>query len=812
MTANAPANSESGTPRPACVGDIEPLWSTLAEQWSQDVAAQLAERLDACFQSAQGEQVTRLGDLAAYLASFVETGKEPNTAQRIRLAELVSHLAAAASHPSPPAVAGTSAPAESTAASSNISSIQDAIAAVGRQRTARNTLCLLSVGDKLAPGLHAALAERGYELQHFGDAIGLREFLARTVPGAVIMTAPQLRALPALVARWRDAPAPPAVVVLSPDRDLTHRLLALRSGAAAFFPAPIDSYRIAARVDELLGRQDTPPYRVLLVEDDRELALQCGQWIAAEGMTARVAPSGAAAISALADFQPDAVLVNATLPDARGIDVVQMIRQQAEYATLPIVLAAEAGDATERFDAIAAGADEVLAKPLKARHVIGVIRSRVQRAQWLRAQAEASAARDPKTGLYPRSLVIERISARIGTQGSALLMVQFDDVDALRAQVGTTVLAGIDVEIGSRLRELLAHHDMPCGLRDFAWLVLLTRERREQLTQLAERIRFAVVERPLSVANASYAVTASIGLVALDEAPIEADAAVIAVERACTDAQTRGGNMAAWSTLEEAPQADPVLAIRAVLSRTLDPRNLRVEYRPLVPLRGSLHDQFDLQFFLGSAASAGARGSYALCASIADEMGVRSGLERARFEIAFKARADARSERHALRLLMPVTADWLLNTGEMDWLLAAMAERQLAAGGFTFELSGAELLDHRAVLDAPIARLREAGVRFGLNDYGRDFAAVHVLTKLPVDVLRLDAELIEATASANSTSPTLIALVRKAHQLGAAVIAPAMNTLEHAHIYTRLGIDYGVGNAFGPALTQPEFDFNRPLW
>lgn len=108
---------------------------------------------------------------------------------------------------------------------------------------------------------------------------------------------------------------------------------------------------------------------------------------------------------------------------------------------------------------------------------------------------------------------------------------------------------------------------------------------------------------------------------------------------------------------------------------------------------------------------------------------------------------------------------------------------------FTFELPGAELLDRREALSAPIARLRQAGVRFGLGDYGRDFAAVHVLTQLPIDVLRIDIELLDATASANSTSPTLIALVRKAHQLGAAVIAPGMNTLERALIYTRLGID-----------------------
>ncbi len=801
--ASPPINFEEGVR-----AEITKLWQSLGEEWTQSDAEKLAEIIDNCFENAQDAQITRLGDLAAYLATFVETGRAPNTAQRIRLDELVSKLSQA--DDSRATVGTTSTTAASAAVSGNVTPIQ--AAPTPRARTMRNAICLLGVGDRLAPGFEAALTERGYELHRFGDAIGLRDFLSTTMPGAVVMTAPQLRALPALMARWRDAPAPPSVVVLSADRDLTHRLLALRAGAAAFFSAPLDSYRIAARIDELLGRQDAPPYRVLIVEDDRELAIQCGQWVAAEGMTARIAAHGAAAIAALASFQPDLVLIDATLPDARGIDLVQVMRQQAEHATMPIVLAAAAGDASERFDAIAAGADEVLVKPLKARHVVGVIRSRVQRAQWLRAQAEAGAARDPKTGLYPRSLVLDRISGRIGTQGSALLMIQFDDIASLRESIGTSALAAVDIEIGFRLRELLANHDMACGLRDFSWLVLLTRDRREILTQLAERIRFAIVERPLMRANEPIAVSASIGLVALDEDPLDADTAVRAAERACTDGNARGGNIALWSAPDEAAQVDPVLAVRAVLSRPLDVRNLRVEYRPLIPLKGSLHDQFDFQFSLGSAANIGTRGSYGLCALVANELGARSAFERARFEIALSARTEARSAKHALRFHLPVTADWLLDQAEADWLFAAMSDRHLAGGGFTFEISGAELLDHREALGAPIARLRAAGVRFGLSDFGRDFAAVHVLTQLPVDVLRFDSELLEATASANSTNPTLIALVRKAHQLGAAVIAPDMNTLEHAHIYMRLGIDYGVGNAFGPALTQPEFDFNRPLW
>ena len=59
---------------------------------------------------------------------------------------------------------------------------------------------------------------------------------------------------------------------------------------------------------------------------------------------------------------------------------------------------------------------------------------------------------------------------------------------------------------------------------------------------------------------------------------------------------------------------------------------------------------------------------------------------------------------------------------------------------------------------------------------------------------------------------TLLALVRKAHQLGAQVIAPDVEAIERAHVLLRLGIDYGVGDGLSRAVAEPEFDFNRPIW
>lgn len=776
-------------------------WRALADDWQQPAAEQLVETIDACLEQAEGDLITRLGDLAAYFATFAETGKEPNTAQRIRLTELVDALAV---------------PLPETMPAAQTISVEPIVLAkaprTGRARVSRNTICLLGVTDALCPGLVASLGERHYDIHAFSDARGLREFLVGTVPGVLMVTANDLRAIPALATLWRDAGAPPSIIAVSTARDLTHRLLAMRMGCAAFFPGPLDAYQIVARVDELLGRQELPPYRVLVVEDDRDLAVQCGHWIAGEGMTARVAAYGSAAIAAIGEFQPDLVLIDATLPDARGIDLVQVIRQQPEQASLPIVLLTTIGDAAERFDAIAAGADEVLVKPLKPRHVIGVIRSRVQRAHWLRTQAEATQARDPKSGFYPRGVVLDRIAPRLGTRGSVLLLIGWDDGDSVRKALGSTGLAAADVDIGQRLAAWLAPHDLACTLRDGLWLVLATRERQDAIEQLAERIRFAIAEKPFGSASGPLQVRASIAVVELDAGNVDTESAIQAAEAGIEVAQRRGGDQVYWTDGATAVPVDASLAVRAVLTRGLDPRHCRAEYRPLVPLKGNLGGQFEFDFYLISATDLRARAGYLQCLQVAGELGKRAPFERARLGEAMAARQGAREDRQSLRLTLPMVADWLLEPGELDWLMAEFESRRLSGSGFTLEFPGSELLDHREALTAAFTRLRAAGVRIGVRDFGRDFAAIHILSTLAVDTVRLDEELVAACASSNSVNPTLQTLVRKAHQLGATVIAPGMDTPERAHVLLRLGVDYGVGDAFGPAMASPDFDFNRPLW
>ena len=856
---NAAAANDAAPAHEAATGVLDPhtgsvldphlaawqsAWDVLTLGWSASAASAAVEALDDYLEAGEGIAAERAADLTAFLVGFAESEKQPTAPQWRRLEQLAALLRATfpkvvAPAPAPaPEPASVEAPPVAEAPSPAIVEPPPApepeaiplpvavsvpvadLAQLRAERVAneRTRVCFLGVDESVVPGIVTALAERGFEAATFKDATDLVADLGRARPGALVLEAVRLRALPrinqALGKHPIGSPDGPALVVLSARRDLTERLLAMRAGATAFFQAPLDAYRIVARVEQLLGKDQAPAWRALLVDADREHAALCARWLAEHGMTARIARSGHDALSAMGEFRPDVVLVDDILPDLRGFELTQMLRQQPEFAALPVVLYGAQLSETQRFDGIAAGADEVLRKPLKARHLSAVIKSRIERAQWMSGGVRLRAMRDPQTGLYLRERMIERLGQPPTRRGVALLLVSLDNADRVREAVGLSGLALLRSEVSQAIREVIAQSDWACQLNDYQYLVLVERDHRDQITELGERLRVRIGSGRAGTGENARPLSVSVGIMQLDVPAASADERVARAEAASMAAQRVGGNRVLWWEPTEFSLAtpSPELAVRAVLSRPWHEDNISVQFRPLVPLGGKLGGQFDFDFALVSSKEPTARADYALFARIAHELGTLNQLERHRIGCALDARLAAVKRARSIRLFLPVMAQWLLDPGEVDWLVSELEVRKLSGSGFTLEIGSAELLDLREQLGAPLAKLRKAGVRLGLSDYGRDWAAIHIMRTASLDFLRLDPELIEHATSAQATNGTLLALVRKAHQLNAAVIAPNVDTTERAHVLLRLGVDYGAGDGLGALRAEPEFDFNRPIW
>lgn len=680
------------------------------------------------------------------------------------------------------------------------------------------TIALHGIDDSVAPGLLSALRERGFDTRITSQPEDLLTFLENAIPGALILDARKLRIYGRVRAIYdklvADGEALPSLIVVSPDADLGHRLLAMRAGASGFFQAPVDSLRVLAKLDELLAHTDAPAWRVLLVAPDRHNAVDAARALAERGMTARIVGNGQGTLSALAEFRPDVVVLDCNLPDVGGIELTQMIRQQPEYAAVPIILAADASSLNLRFDAIAAGGDEFLVKPLKTRHLLSAVTSRVRRAHWLREIIGNPDGRDTRTGLYSRNVLIEKLGAALGDRSAALLTIAIDRAGELRERIGLTGLAAIDAHVGNLLRSQLDEVDLPAQYSDFHYFVLLHRRSRSDITGIAERLRFALAGQPFIYQGQSHPLSASIGMALLGGEHANVDEVVTNAEAAQIAATHLGGNRVLWFETKEAAllPSDPLLAVRAVLSRPLTPEQTQFDFQPIVPLTGKLSGQFELSFKVKSTTQAGVAVAYADLAPVAAECNQLTTLDRWLLERSLSVREEQLKRGRQLRLFVPQSVTSLLDPDIPYWLARELKDRHLSGTGLTLELPCSELIDAGARAAERLKFLHQSGVRVCLVDFGRDWAAVHALKNLTIDFVRLSAGLVAELGTAKSMSDTLLALVRKAHAAGCAVIAPEVDSINRAHLLLRLGVDYGLGPAFARPTPTPEFDFTRPLW
>ena len=116
--------------------------------------------------------------------------------------------------------------------------------------------------------------------------------------------------------------------------------------------------------------------RVLVVEDDREIAEVLRRSLGLEGYEVRLAGDGEAALEDAADFTPDAVVLDLGLPKLDGVEVCRRLRAGGDVPILMLT----ARDAVEaRVEGLDSGADDYLVKPFERAELLARVRALLRR-------------------------------------------------------------------------------------------------------------------------------------------------------------------------------------------------------------------------------------------------------------------------------------------------------------------------------------------------------------------------------------------------------------------------------------------------
>jgi two-component system, OmpR family, alkaline phosphatase synthesis response regulator PhoP len=133
---------------------------------------------------------------------------------------------------------------------------------------------------------------------------------------------------------------------------------------------------------------------ILLVEDDAEIRLGVEQHFKREGFGVISLDSGKQALMALTHSSSgqgpklDAALLDLTLPDMDGLDVLRAIRNDPAHRSLPVVLVTARSEEIDRVLGLELGADDYVSKPFSARELVARIRAILRRATFMDDQGK----------------------------------------------------------------------------------------------------------------------------------------------------------------------------------------------------------------------------------------------------------------------------------------------------------------------------------------------------------------------------------------------------------------------------------------
>lgn len=273
------------------------------------------------------------------------------------------------------------------------------LADLGLERTASRPLdafdiakpCIHVLEDDVeqAAMLRALLETHGYDVSVFEETATFRDaWLAGQRADLVLadmVFAERLQAgAEAVVELLATVECSPPVVFLSARDDIAARLAAFRAGASRYLTKPVQPSRLFELVDELSLRRPAEPYRVMVVDDDEDQAALTARPLRGAGMSVEIVNQPLDTLDTLRSFSPDLLLLNMSMKQASGPEIAAILREEDQFAFLPILFMSAEKSEAEQLMALSMGGDDFLHKPIRAVALLAAVRARAWRARRMR--------------------------------------------------------------------------------------------------------------------------------------------------------------------------------------------------------------------------------------------------------------------------------------------------------------------------------------------------------------------------------------------------------------------------------------------
>jgi EAL domain-containing protein (putative c-di-GMP-specific phosphodiesterase class I) len=141
-------------------------------------------------------------------------------------------------------------------------------------------------------------------------------------------------------------------------------------------------------------------------------------------------------------------------------------------------------------------------------------------------------------------------------------------------------------------------------------------------------------------------------------------------------------------------------------------------------------------------------------------------------------------------------------------VLAVLRRTGLAPERLVLEVTESAIVDETAGIPA-LRALRSYGIRIAIDDFGTGYSSLHYLTRMPVDILKIDRSFVSELNGTPEGAAVTEAVLRLSQALHLTTIAEGIETEEQAAELRALGCGRGQGYLYAPPLPADRLDRAR---
>ena len=156
-------------------------------------------------------------------------------------------------------------------------------------------------------------------------------------------------------------------------------------------------------------------YKVLIIEDDRNIASFVQTILEANGYQVLTAERCRQGLMVFASHMPDLVVLDLGLPDADGVEFLKEVRMES---SVPVIVLSARTDESDKVGALDAGANDYITKPFGTAELLARVRAA------LRVNRHAALMATPSNLFTAEDLIIDYDRRQVSVAGSLVHLTQ----------------------------------------------------------------------------------------------------------------------------------------------------------------------------------------------------------------------------------------------------------------------------------------------------------------------------------------------------------------------------------------------------